>query len=150
LDHTDDVSSRIMDVLRQKLGDRHDAFVLPPPVFVAMQGEFLDLDLEDGVLVARFPVLDTYLNPYGTMQGGVIAAAVDNTLGPLSMLVAPPNVTRRLRMTYSQPVTVDLGFVIVRARLVDRRDRWLFFRADVRSQKGAGLARSKARHWIID
>jgi len=34
------------------------------------------------------------------MQGGMIAAAVDNTIGPLSFLVAAPNVTRRLEMKY--------------------------------------------------
>ena len=69
--------------------------MIPPPVFTSMQGEFVDFDLEEGILVTRFPVRQDYLNPYGAMQGGMVAAAVDNTLGPLSMLVAPPNVTRK-------------------------------------------------------
>jgi len=115
-----------------------------------MEGEFVELDMHAGVLKARFPMREAYLNPYGTMQGGMIAAAVDNTLGPLSMLVAPPNVTRRLEMTYSRPVTSDMPHIIVRGELLERDDRWLHFRADVRGPEGLRLARSKATHWIID
>ena len=150
LNRSTDFSSAIMDRLRDRLGDRTGDYVLPPPVFSAMQGEFIAVDLDAGTLTARFPVLETYLNPYGTMQGGMIAAAVDNTLGPLSMLVAPPNVTRRLNMTYSRPITRDLEFIIVEARLLERKGRWLFFRAEVRTPGALCLARSKARHWIID
>jgi acyl-coenzyme A thioesterase PaaI-like protein len=139
-----------MAILRERLGDRVEDFVVPPPVFTGMGGEFLELNLDDGILAARFPVREWYLNPYRTVQGGMIAAAIDNTLGPLSMLVAPPNVTRRLEVIYSRPVTLDMGAIIVRARLIERNDRWLFFRADVLSPEGRRLVRSKAAHWIVD
>lgn len=150
MEQADVLSAEVIDVLKDRLGDRVDEFVIPPPVFAAMEGRFLELDLDAGVLTARFPVLESYLNPYQTMQGGMIAAAVDNTLGPLSMLVAPPNVTRRLRMTYSRPVTLDMEQIIVQAELLERRERWLFFRADVRSPEGVRLVRSQARHWILE
>ena len=146
----DSISSVILDILREKLGDRMDEFIFPPPVFAAMEGKFAELDLDAGSLTAQFPVLKSYLNPYGAMQGGMVAAAVDNTLGPLSVLVAPPNVTRRLEMTYSRPVTLDMEYIVVHARLLERKDRWLFFRATVQSREGLRLARAKAAHWIID
>ena len=146
----DRLSSVILDILKGKLGDRMDEYVFPPPVFAAMEGEFLEFDLDAGLLATRFPVRESYLNPYGTMQGGMVAAAVDNTLGPLSVLIAPPNVTRRLEMTYNRPVTLDMGHIVVNARLLERKDRWLFFNAEVRSREGLRLARSKAVHWIID
>ena len=84
------------------------------------------------------------------MQGGVIAAAVDNTLGPLSVLVAPVNVTHRLEMTYSRPATLDMGYIVVNARLLERKDNRLVFKAEVCSREGLRLARVKAVHWIID
>jgi acyl-coenzyme A thioesterase PaaI-like protein len=143
-------STLVSETLRRKLGDRVDEYAFPPPVFAAMQGEFLEIDLDSGTLTVQFPVLDNYLNPYGTMQGGMIAAAVDNTLGPLSVLVAPPNVTRRLEMVYSRPVTPDLGYIVVTSKLLERRGRWLFFRADVYDNNGRRLARASAAHWIID
>ncbi len=145
-----DLSSTIMDILRRRMGDRMDAYAFPPPVFAAMQGEFLELDLDAGSLTTQFPVRKSYLNPYGTMQGGMVAAAVDNTLGPLSVLVAAPNVTRHLELTYSQPVTLDMAYIVVNARLLERKERLLFFKAEVRSPEGLRLARAKAVHWIVD
>ena len=142
--------SSIMDLVQQRLGNRADEYHIPPPVFSTMRGQFLAFDLDGGWLTARFPVLEEYLNPYGSMQGGMVAAAVDNTLGPLSMLVAPPNVTRRLEMKYSRPITPDLEFIIVKAKLVERRGRWLTFRAKVTDQEGTLLARARAVHWIVD
>jgi hypothetical protein len=79
----------------------------------------------------------------------MVAAALDNTLGPLSVLVAPPNVTRRLEITYSRSVTVDMGHIVVRAEFLERRERWLFFRTDVRTPAGLRLTRAKASHWIL-
>ncbi len=106
------LDNSIMEIIRGRLGDRKDDYELPPPVFTYMQGEFLEYDPERGVLTNRFPVLEKYLNPYGAMQGGMVAAAVDNTLGPLSMLVASPNVTRKLELKYSNPITIS-GLVVV-------------------------------------
>jgi acyl-coenzyme A thioesterase PaaI-like protein len=143
------VQSSILKIIQQRLGDSADEYLIPPPVFVTMQGEFLAFDLDAGVLTTRFPVLEEYLNPYKAMQGGIVAAAVDNTLGPLSMLVAPPNVTRRLQMKYSQPVTPDLETITVTGKLLERDGRWLTFSADVRDQDNGLLARARAVHWIV-
>jgi acyl-coenzyme A thioesterase PaaI-like protein len=140
----------IVDAIHERLGERLDEFLFPPPVFTTMQGEFLTFDAHDGVLGTRFPVLEEYLNPYGTLQGGIVAAAVDNTLGPLSMLVAPPNVTRRLQMKYSRPVTPDVGYITVKGKLLERKGRRLTFNAEVRDREGILLARARAVHWIVD
>jgi acyl-coenzyme A thioesterase PaaI-like protein len=140
----------IMDVIRDRLGDRRDEFLIPPPVFEIMEGEFIDFDLDRGWLSTRFPVRGRYRNPYGSMQGGMVAAAVDNTLGPLSMLVAPPNVTRRLKVKYSRPVTLDLQHITVTGKFLGRAGRRLKFSAEVRDPRGSLLARAQAVHWILD
>ena len=142
--------SSIMEILHHKLGDRIGDFLLPPPVFDFMSGELIEFDQQAACLKIRFPILDTYLNPYGVMQGGLVAAAADNTLGPLSMLVAPPNVTRHLTMKFSRPVTPDLEYIVVEARPKERDGRWLTFNADIRDQAGQLLARAQALHWLID
>jgi acyl-coenzyme A thioesterase PaaI-like protein len=142
--------SSVMEIMQARLGDRIDEFILPPPVIEFMQAELLEFDPGLARLRMRFPVLEDYLNPYGVMQGGLVAAAVDNTLGPLSMLVAPPNVTRTLDMKYSRSITPELGSIIVDGRLVERQDRRLKFSADVRDQDGQLLARARAVHWILE
>jgi acyl-coenzyme A thioesterase PaaI-like protein len=150
LEKDDSLTAEIMATIRGMQAERMNAYAVPPPCFTMMQGEFLEYDPHLGALTAQFPVLESYLNPFGTMQGGLVAAAVDNTLGPLSVLVAPPNVTRKFELTYNQPATVEMEHIIVRARLAERKDRWLYFKADVRSREGLRLARTKAVHWIVD
>lgn len=135
--------------MKQRFGEEVGAYRIPPPIFTHMRGEFLAFDEEKGTLTVRFPLLEHYLNPYGAVQGGMIAAAVDNTLGPLSMLVSPPSVTRRLEMTYSQPATLDMRGVVVVGRLVERRGRQLQFVAEVSSLTGVRLARARATHWVV-
>ncbi len=141
---------KILDIIHQRLGDRAHDFIIPPPVFREMGGEFLNFDSEYGILKTRFPVVEKFLNPYGSMQGGMVAAAVDNTFGPLGMLVAPPNVTRRLEMKYSRPIKMDQDFFTVEARFVDRQGRWLTMEAEVRDKAGQLMARAKAKHWILE
>jgi len=140
----------IMEFLQQRFGDKIEDFLLPPPVFELMQGEFLCINAEAGQITTRFPVLAEFQNPYGSMQGGMVAAAVDNTIGPLSMLVAPINVTRRLEMKYSRPITDEIEYITVDAKLVEREGRRLTFNAEVRDQTGTLLARGQAFHWIVE
>jgi acyl-CoA thioesterase FadM len=66
------------------------------------------------------------------------------------MLVAPPNVTRRLEMKYGRPVRPEMGTFTVKARLLQQSDQWLTFSAEVRGPDGELLARAKAVHWIIE
>ena len=140
----------IIAVFRQRFGNEISRFRIPPPVFDLMHGDVQSFDEEEGVLVVRFPVLETYQNPYGSMQGGMIAAAVDNTLGPLSMLVAPPNFTRRLEMKYTRPIMAEIEHIFVEASFLGREGNWLSFQADVRDSAGELLARARATHWIIE
>jgi acyl-coenzyme A thioesterase PaaI-like protein len=144
------IQAELLEVLRARFGERFHKYLFPPPVFTAMQGEFVELDISRSTLTVRFPILQSYLNPYGAVQGGMITAAVDNTLGPLSIAIAPPNVTRRLEMKYSVPVMPEIGHILVRAVLKDRRDPWLTFEARVSSPDGQKLAFCKAVHYIFE
>ena len=120
-----------------------------PPIFYEMQGRIIEFDLEPGRLVARFPVLPWYQNPYGIMQGGMIAAAIDNALGPLSQLLAPQNITRTLEIKYKKPILPDHEFITVEAKLVKREGDFLFLIARVRNSLGELAATAKAKHYIV-
>jgi acyl-coenzyme A thioesterase PaaI-like protein len=141
---------QIMSILQNRFGDRMDDYAFPPPVFITMQGEFLDYNPENHSLNVRFPVLESWLNPYGIMQGGMVAAAIDNTIGPLSVLVAPPNVTRSMELKYSRAVTPQAGYITVTAQLLERDGNWLIFKAEARDPQGKRLVRAKALHWILE
>jgi len=140
---------QMMAVLEKLHGNRLGEYTFPPPVFTAMQGEFLDFDLKQSVISVRFPILETWLNPYGIMQGGMVAAAIDNTIGPLSALVATANVTRHMELKYSRSATLETEFIIVTASLVERDGHWLTFKAAACDPQGKRLTRAKAVHWIL-
>ncbi len=146
----DRIPKAILPFLEARLQGREDEIDFPPPVFDAMQGEVIDFDMEKESLTNKFPVLSEHLNPYGSMQGGMIAAAIDNTIGPLSMLVSPPNFTRYLTVKYGKIVSPELGFIYVIATFTGKKKRQLFFEAIVQDSDGNKLASAKAIHWVLD
>jgi len=131
---------------RGKLPDSN--LELPPKVFVDMEGEFLDYH-EGQTLTVRFPVKARYQNPMGHMQGGTIVAAIDNTLGPLSFLVAPPSVTTQLNTSYIRPVTAQDEHIIITGRVLERTRGQLFMMAEVTNAVGKLVAVSYATCSIL-
>ena len=144
------IPRELLPLLEKRLEGRVDEIQFPPPVFEAMQGEVLDYDIETETLKNRFPVLAEQLNPYGNMQGGIIAAAMDNTIGLLSMLVSPPNFTRYMKVKYGRVVSPDLGYIYVTAIFKKKNKRQLFFEAVVEDKEGNKLATAESTHWVID
>lgn len=122
---------------------------LPPPVFEDMEARVIAADPGAGTLRVRFPVRERYQNPMGLMQGGMIAAAVDNVLGPLSYLVAPPSVTQQLTLTYMAPVGADVPHIEIEGRLVERAGRTLVLDARVEAPGGAVLALARATCQVV-
>jgi len=144
------IAKQLHPLLEEKFKGRMDAIDFPPPVFDALQGEVIDFDIEKETFTNKFPVLDKHLNPYGYMQGGIIATAIDNTIGPLSLLIAPPNFTRYITVKYGKVISPDMGFIYVNASFSGQKKRQLFFEAVVSDSTGEKLASAKATHWIID
>lgn len=122
---------------------------VPPPSFTSMNAEFMRIDPEVLVVEVKFPVAYESLNPFGNMQGGMIAAAVDNTIGSLSMIAGPVNFTRDLSLKYRNPVKGTYEFITVKAELTEQKDRRLFFAAEVRDPEGTLLVNAKAMNWIV-
>lgn len=122
---------------------------IPPPCFTEMRAE--PLDYADGSLLSlRFPVQARYQNPLGYMQGGFIVAAIDNTIGPFSYLVAPPSVTARLGVDYLRPVLPAMTHIDCIARLVQRTRRSLYLSAEVLGPDGKVIALCQATQQLLD
>lgn len=49
------------------------------------------------------------------MQGGMIASAIDNVVGPLSYLMGKTALTTQLNVSFLQPVTPDVDTILVDA-----------------------------------
>ena len=116
---------------------------LPPPCLLDMQAEPVEY-VHDVRLVMRFPVLARYRNPFGYMQGGFVLAALDNTLGPFSFLIAPPSVTQQVTIQYLRPVTPDQPHLTCEAVVLERTRRTLYLtgRALLGDGKVAAIAQA--------
>ncbi len=124
------------------------ALELPPPCFHDMQGEFMRYSSRKAILVS-FPVLAKQLNPIGVMQGGYIAAAFDNTLGPLSYLAAQkPAVTLDMTQTYLR--AARLGETIhCEAEVVTRGLKTIFMTASLFDARGKLVASAQTQVLIL-
>lgn len=114
---------------------------LPPQCSVLMKGEYLDYDSRVMLKIA-FPVLEEYLNPMKTMQGGLITAAFDNVFGPLSYLAArTPCTTLALHTNYIRSINAG-DTLIVTARVVSRGLSAMHLSAEAANGKGKLIATS--------
>jgi len=59
-----------------------DGRVAPPPAAVLLGWELEAIDPEGGTIEVVFTASDQFLNPAGDVQGGFLAAMLDDTLGP--------------------------------------------------------------------
>ena len=121
---------------------------IPPKIFIEMQGKVIQY-VEKKSITVRFPNQPKYQNPMGYMQGGVIVAAVDNTFGPLSFLVAPPSATTQINTQYIRPVLPEDKFIEVTAFLVERTKTQILMRAEVTNERQKLIAISQSTHQII-
>ena len=139
----------VIELFRNVLGDKINDFTLPPPIFEIMQCEIIEYSAEEKSLIIRLPVLEKWQNPFGTMQGGMIDAAIDNAVGPLSLLVALVNMTRTIETKILKAITMDIETIYVKANLLDAKKRRLIFEADVVDDEGMVYATSKIVNFIV-
>jgi uncharacterized protein (TIGR00369 family) len=106
------VASPTPPPVRSASGERA-AVRFPPPAFTIFKGAVLE-HAPPRLVRVRYPVEDWTLNPYGSVQDGMIAAMVDNVVAMLAHATDPlrPSSTLELSVRYfrairSGHVTVD-------------------------------------------
>ena len=139
----------ILTLFAEALGDKLDQFNLPPPSFEIMECEILEFDATKKFIIVKMPVLELWLNPYGTMQGGLILGAVDNAVGPLSLLVAPKNMTRNIESKLLKPITKEMEYIYVTATLREQKKRRLIFDVLVQDREKDIYAKATLTNWTV-
>ena len=114
-------------------------FEIPPKVFIDMEGEFINF-VENQSLAIRFPNKERYMNPLGFMQGGMIVAAIDNTISPLSYTLGIPNITKEISTQFKRPVYKTDSYIDVIATILSTTSENIVLEADVRNEKGKQVA----------
>ena len=139
-----------LQLLDQEFRDLSAKFpdaTLPPECFSSMKGDYVDYESRT-MLCVRFPVERSYLNPMKTMQGGFIAAAFDNVLGPLSYLAAHATcMSLDLNVNYIRPI-LEGDALTITAKVVMRGRSTLHITAEGVNTKGKLIA-TCTTHMII-
>ncbi len=139
----------LIELYSEVLGDTIEQFELPPPSFTVMQGELIEFNDVKKSLTTKMPVLKSWLNPYGTMQGGMVLAAIDNAVGPLSLLVAPMNMTRSMESKFIKPITMDIEYIYVTASLSEQKRKRLKFEVTVQDKFETIYTKATVVNWIV-
>ena len=58
-----------------------DGRLPPPPCAKTLGLGFVEIDGEHGTIETRFEAIESFLNPVGNVQGGFLAAMLDDTMG---------------------------------------------------------------------
>ena len=140
----------LIELYSKVLGETIEEFELPPPSFTVMQGELIEFDDVKKSLTTKMPVLKSWLNPYGTMQGGMVLAAIDNAVGPLSLLVAPMNMTRSMESKFIKPITMDIEYIYVTASLSEQKRKRLKFEVTVQDKFETIYTKATVVNWIVE
>ncbi len=110
-----------------------DGRLPPPPCAKTLGIEFAAIDGERGTAEVRFEAKPEFLNPAGNMQGGFLAAMLDDTMGPALTATldagefAP---TVNLNVQFHRPAKVGplkgIGRVVLRGKEICQLSSELF------------------------
>jgi uncharacterized protein (TIGR00369 family) len=119
--------------------------VPPPPAAVLLGFELLSVDPDAGTIETSFTATEQFLNPAGVVQGGLLAAMLDDTLGPalaatLSRGEWAP--TTDLHVQFLRPARP--GRIIGRGRIVRRGGQVAFLAGELIDEQGVLLATATA------
>jgi uncharacterized protein (TIGR00369 family) len=130
--------------------DAMEGRVPPPPAAATLGFKLLAIDPERGTIRVQFEGKREFLNPMGVVQGGFLAAMLDDTLGPALVCSLPPGhfaPTIELKVNFIKPAPP--GVLIGEGRVVSRGGTIAFLAGELRSEAGELLATATATARIV-
>jgi uncharacterized protein (TIGR00369 family) len=122
----------------------------PPPAATTLGFKLLDIDPSRGTIRVQFEGKREFLNPMGVVQGGFVAAMLDDTLGPALVCMLPPGhfaPTVELKVNFIKPA--PLGLLIGEGRVVARGGTIAFLAGELRTAQGDLIATATATARIV-
>ena len=117
----------------------------PPPAAVLLGWELVSIDPEAGTIEVTFTATEQFLNPIGAIQGGFLAAMLDDTLGPALVAMLGPGQyapTTDLHVQFLRPARP--GRLTGRGRVVRRGKDIAFMAGELLDDSGQVVAAATA------
>jgi uncharacterized protein (TIGR00369 family) len=122
----------------------------PPPAATTLGFKLLAIDAERGTVRVQWDAKPEFCNPMGVIQGGFLAAMLDDTLGPALVATlgkdqfAP---TIELKVNFIRPAQV--GTLIGEGRVVHRGGSIAFLAGELMTERGELIATGTATARIV-
>ncbi|UBU12008.1 PaaI family thioesterase [Nonomuraea gerenzanensis] len=113
----------------------------PPPAATTLGWELLHVDPDEGTIEVAFTADERFTNPVGVVQGGFLAAMLDDTLGPALVATLPPGrfaPTLDLHVQFLRPARP--GRLVGRGRVVRRGRQVCFMSGELLGPDGEPVA----------
>ncbi len=130
--------------------DEMEGRVPPPPAARLLGRTVLEVDPAAGTITVQFEARPEFLTSAGTINGGILAAMLDSTLGPAVRATLPVGATAptlELKVNFIRPAAP--GVLTGRGRIVHRGQSIAFVDGDLRNQKGELVATATATARIL-
>lgn len=115
--------------------------VPPPSAAVLLGWELVGVDPKQGTIEVAFQAGEQFANPVGVIQGGFLAAMLDDTLGPALVATLPENQfapTVDLHVQFLRPARP--GRLLGRGRIVQRGKDICFLAGELIGPDGRPVA----------
>jgi uncharacterized protein (TIGR00369 family) len=123
---------------------------LPPPPAARLLGWKLErIDPEQGTVRVQFEGKDDFLNPVGSIQGGILAAMLDDTLGPAAAMLGGETFAQTLELKTSFLRPARPGKLYGDARVVHRGREIVFLEGSLSTADGTVVATATATARVI-
>jgi uncharacterized protein (TIGR00369 family) len=112
-----------------------------PPAAGTLGWELVNVDPEQGTIEVAFQAGEQFTNPIGVIQGGFLAAMLDDTLGPALVASLPPGQfapTLDLHVQFLRPARP--GRLLGRGRVVRRGKEICFLAGELVDSEGKTVA----------
>jgi uncharacterized protein (TIGR00369 family) len=121
-----------------------------PSAAVTLGWELVAVDPEARTIEVTFDASQRFTNPVGNVQGGFLAAMLDDTLGPALVATLEPDQfapTLELKVNFLRPAKP--GRLIGRGRVVDRGGSIAFLEGSLSDADGVTVATATATARIV-
>lgn len=122
----------------------------PPPSAKLLGWTLLSIAPEDGEIQVSFDAKPEFLNPVGCIQGGMLCAMLDDTMGPAAMALLDGTgfpQTLELKTSFLRPAYT--GRILAAAKVVHRGRDILFLTATLTDEHAQLLATATSTARIV-
>ena len=122
-----------------------------PPSAAMMGWTLLEMDIEQRRIRIGFTATEAFLNPVGYVQGGMLAAMLDDTMGPAAiMMERGAKLVSTIDMNVSFIAPAKPGALFAEGRVIQHGKTISFVEAELRDEAGTLLARATSSVRMID